>query len=228
MAKKELSIFIDESGDFGPFDKKCPFYIIGLVFHDQSNELSNQIKKLDISLSSLGITNYTIHTAPIIRKEGDYSDMDIDLRRKVLNRFVSFARSVPIMHHAIIIKKKTCTDSVSLSSALAKEISQFIKNNYSFFESFDLIKVYYDNGQIEITKILTSVFNSLLANVKFKRVLPKKYKLFQIADLVCTLTLVNETLQTSGFSHSELIFFESRRNFIKNYWKPFGKKSFSK
>ena len=32
----ELSIFIDESGDFGTYDIRSPYYIITMVFHDQS------------------------------------------------------------------------------------------------------------------------------------------------------------------------------------------------
>lgn len=30
---RELSIFIDESGDFGPFEKHAPYYVLSLVFH---------------------------------------------------------------------------------------------------------------------------------------------------------------------------------------------------
>ena len=40
---KELSIFIDESGDFGDYDPKAPFYIIGMVFQDQKNDISEAI-----------------------------------------------------------------------------------------------------------------------------------------------------------------------------------------
>ena len=47
---KELSVFIDESGDFGEYDPKAPFYIISLVAHDQSKDLSEQIYTLDETL----------------------------------------------------------------------------------------------------------------------------------------------------------------------------------
>ena len=41
----ELSIFIDESGDFGPYDFRSPYYIITMVFHDQSVDISEPIAK---------------------------------------------------------------------------------------------------------------------------------------------------------------------------------------
>ncbi len=56
---------------------------------------------------------------------------------------------------------------------------------------FDIIKIYHDSGQIEWNKILSTVFNSLLENDVFKRVHPKEYNLFQVADLACTINLQN-------------------------------------
>ena len=34
---RELSVFVDESGDFGEYDYHSPYYIITLVFHNQDN-----------------------------------------------------------------------------------------------------------------------------------------------------------------------------------------------
>ena len=36
----ELSIFIDESGDFGEYSYHSPYYIISMVFHEQSIDIS--------------------------------------------------------------------------------------------------------------------------------------------------------------------------------------------
>lgn len=44
---KELSVFIDESGDFGEYDDQSPYYIITMVFHDQSIHIDEEINKLD-------------------------------------------------------------------------------------------------------------------------------------------------------------------------------------
>ena len=41
---RELSVFIDESGDFGPYAPHSPFYLIALLFHDQSIDLSKQTR----------------------------------------------------------------------------------------------------------------------------------------------------------------------------------------
>ena len=61
--------------------------------------------------------------------------------------------------------------------------------------SCDRVKINYDNGQVEVSRILSSVFNILLDNVEFKRVLPSEYRLFQVADLICTLKLAELKLE---------------------------------
>ena len=35
---KELSVFIDESGDFGEITERPAYYLVTLLFHDQKNE----------------------------------------------------------------------------------------------------------------------------------------------------------------------------------------------
>lgn len=42
----ELGIFIDESGDFGPYEAHAPYYLIALVLHDQSRSISEELAYL--------------------------------------------------------------------------------------------------------------------------------------------------------------------------------------
>ena len=47
MQKKILSIFIDESGDFGKYDFHSPYYYVAMILHEQDDDISEQIKALD-------------------------------------------------------------------------------------------------------------------------------------------------------------------------------------
>ena len=125
------------------------------------------------------------------------------------------------------MKKKHISGNVESTSKLSKQIARFIKTNYEFFLEYDLVKVYYDNGQIELNKILSSVFNALLDNVEFRRVLPKDYILFQLADMACTLVLAELKMKNHTLSKSELFFFKDERTLRKNYLKPLYQKMFS-
>ena len=73
---------------------------------------------------------------------------------------------------------------------------------------------------MEVSKILSSVFNSLLSNPIFKKVMPKDYRLFQVADLLCTMKLTQLKIQNNLYSSSEKAFFGNSRDLKKNYLKP--------
>ena len=49
---KELSIFIDESGDFGEYDYHSPYYIISMIMHDQDYNIDSELIKLENELSN--------------------------------------------------------------------------------------------------------------------------------------------------------------------------------
>ena len=106
-----------------------------------------------------------------------------------------------------------------MSANIAKQLSGFIDQNLEYFHNFERIVVYYDNGQVEVTRILSSVFNALLENVEFRKVIPADYRLFQVADMICTFELLKLKIQNHSFSKSEQIFFGSINDLKRNYLK---------
>lgn len=224
---KELSIFIDESGDFGEYEQHSPYYIITMVSHDQQEDIRPAISKLNQELSYLNLDNLCIHTGPIIRKEEIYLNMPVDERRRIFNKMVAFIRQINIRYKCFYIEKRHISNVVEAAGKLSRQISQFIRNHYEEFLSFDDVKIYYDNGQVEVSKILSSVFNALLPNPIFRKVMPSEYKLFQATDLLCTLELVKLKLENNMFSRTEKIFFGNIRSLKKNYLKPLDKKEWS-
>ena len=221
---KELSVFIDESGDFGDYSFHSPYYIIAMVFHKQSADIQSQMKCLDNELSYLGLNNLCIHTGPIIRKEEIYKNMDLIERRRIFNKMMAFIRSIDVQYKCFFIEKKHIADSVEAAGKLSKQISNFIRAYYDEFLSFDNVKIYYDNGQVEVSKLLSGVFNAFLPNPIFRKVMPSEYKLFQVADFVCSMQLVKLKLENNLFSKSEMNFFGSLRDLKQNYLKPLKKK----
>ena len=122
------------------------------------------------------------------------------------------------------MEKKHIQDTIEATGKLSKQLATFIRDNYEFFCSYDTVKVYYDNGRIEVTRILSSVFNALLENVEFRKVLPADYRLFQVADLICTLKLTELKMTNHLLSKSEIYFFNDQRTLKKNYLKPLARK----
>ena len=223
---KELSIFIDESGDFGEYQSYSPFYIISLVFHKQNKELSKHIINLDLKLSKYLLNNNCVHTGPIARGEEVYKGMTINERHNIMNSFISFVKKCPITYKSFHIEKKHFKDESGMVSRLERDLSVFLKDNFIYFSGFDKIKVYYDYGQSEVTKMLTNVFNDLFADVVFTKAVPSEYKLFQAADLFCYFTLIKLKLDSGILSENEIKFFGTKYALRKNYLKPLAKMEF--
>lgn len=219
----ELSVFIDESGDFGPYNPHSPYYIITMIFHNQDHDISTPIEKLDHDLRSRGLPNHCVHTGPIIRRENEYEFMSITDRRSIFNCMVTFIKHCNIKYHCFHIEKKQFNDSVHATARLSLLISRFIKDRYAEFLSYDKVKIYYDNGQVEVSKILATVFTVLLPSIEIKRVTPSDYRLFQAADMICSMELVKLKIESATVSASEMEFFGNLRDLKKNYLKPLAK-----
>lgn len=224
MAEKILSVFIDESGDFGPYNFHAPFYLVSMVLHNQDTDITKNIDDLESHLTNLGYKQHAIHTGPLIRRESVYANLIMEDRKHLFNALFNFTRKIDFHYVCVKIRKDECPDVITLTARLSKAIAEILRSHQDFLEKFNRIIIYYDNGQIELTKILTSVFNTLYAHVEFRKVKPVDYKLFQAADLICTMELLAEKADSNLFSKSEKEFFYSVRDFKKNYLKPILKK----
>ena len=219
MAEKILSCFIDEAGDFGDFESHSPFYIVSVIAHEQSDSIQADIDGLEHYLTSLGYPHHAIHTAPLIRREGAYELVQVEERQKLFNLLFRFTRKIPIRFFTALVRKSECADSDVLEAKITKEIKTKLEACMDYWHTFDKIIIYYDNGQKPLKRILNVLFNTMFANVEVRKVSPVDYKLFQVADLICTLDHINAKITIGQFSNSEAEFFSNRQNFKKNYWR---------
>ena len=224
---KELSIFIDESGDFGEVTERPSYHLVTLLFHDQNNDISENVKKLEQSIKDGGFGIEYIHTGPIIRCEEVFENYTIDDRRKLLYRMLNFIMSCPIMHETVVVDRKEAENKVRLSGRLSREITKAINDNEMFFRQFDEIIVYYDYGQAELSSILNAVFSAHFDNVDFRKAEPQKYRLLQAADFVCSMELMRIKRNENRLSNSEKKFFYKPQELKKTFLKAIDRKKLS-
>lgn len=226
IVMEELSIFIDESGDFGDVVNTSPYYIVTFVFHNQVNDISSNIERFENQLKDCGFADEYVHTHPLIRKEYPYYNLSIDDRRKILNKMLRFTMSCDISYFNIVVNKKEADNKMKLSAKIAKLLSQFIRDNLNYFTDFDKIIVYYDYGQQELGVIINTILNTMFSNVDFRHVSPKQYKLLQVADFICSMELLKQKREHNLLTKSESIFFYKPQELSKNYLKSIKKKAF--
>ena len=216
---KDLSIFVDESGDFGPYKNHSPYYIVTFVFHSRIIDISPYINHLNDKIRQAKLPETPIHTGPLIRNEAEYRNLSLLERKQIFNFLYNFTRAIDINYQSIIIEKKHLDEKLNLHIKLIKDLSVFFNNNIEKFLIYRRIIVYYDYGQMELGKIIESIFTTVLNNVEFKKAVPTNYKLFQAADMICTLELLSMKARNKMLSKSELLFFKTERMLYKSYLK---------
>lgn len=137
---KKLSIFIDESGDFGEVKERPAYYLVTLVFHNQDEIISENVKKLEESIASSGFHLEYIHTGPVIRREDVFQSFTIDERRKLLFKMLNFMNNCPITFETVVVNRKETNDKIALSGKLGREISRLIAKHSDYLNSFDEIR----------------------------------------------------------------------------------------
>lgn len=215
-----LSIFVDESGDFGRVENNSPYYLVSLVFHDQARDIHQPIATLENVLSNSGLGQSYIHTGPLIRREPPYHNMTIDERRQLIYKMRTFFLHAPILHTTIKINRKEASDKFALTSQLSKQLKTYISKHFEYFSAFEKTIVYYDNGQQELNLVLNTIFSLILSNVEFRKASPLEYRLLQLADYICSIELLSIKLTEKRLSKSETSFFykpqELKKTFIKS------------
>ena len=221
---KELSVFIDESGDFGEIKERPAYYLVTFVFHSQDNNIDQQVVKLEESVKNAGFDVEYIHIGPVIRREEIFARYSIDERRKLLYKMLNFVNACPISYLTVAVDRKEAVDKVALSGKLAKAINAAINVHWDFFARFDKIIVYYDNGQNELSAILNAVFSIQFSCVEFRKVAPQRYRLLQAADFICTMELLKIKRNEKRLSKSEEKFFYKPQELKKTFLKSIEKK----
>ncbi len=146
-------------------------------------------------------------------------------RQKRFTVFSFFVSSLPIFIHAFSwIKKEYSKDAFNLEKAMVKDISGFFESKFTYFARFSQIKIYYDKGQLPISRILNLCVAKFPLPFLFKeQVKPEKYRLFQVADFVTTIRLYEFKMKRKTLSKSERVFVDSR-HFKKIYLSALKKK----
>ena len=220
MTGATLSIFVDESGRFQFPDAESPYYIVAMVFHDQRIPIDALVAELDRHFAEMRLSNVCFHAGPLIRQKNAYAILDWSFRVKIFRRMLAFASKLDFAYHCLVVEKRFVDSREQIIERLQRDLETFFDHLADTASEFQKIKIYYDCGQTPVTNLLHRTFQDRAGlSIEFAQaVTPDRYKLFQLADMIATLKLV-ETKLTHGdpMTESEYKFFGGPRNFKRNY-----------
>lgn len=110
---------------------------------------------------------------------------------------------------------------------MKRDISNLLFDHLEYFQSFDGVKVHYDNGQDIVRQTLERSIDFVLSKgvVVHRKTSTTDYRLEQVADHLCTIELaaVKYAAKEDGGTYNKL--FESIGSFKKNWLKQARRKS---
>ena len=221
---KELSVFIDESGDAGPISKH---YLVSLVLHEQDDSIDGVVGHYRRMLVDRRLSVAPFHFGPLLTGHDDYKWQDLYSRKQQLVAFANMCQRLPFRYACCSYEKKGALASAKgLSERISADITQLLDANLEYFQSFDRVKIYYDGGQSVVTNAIHSAIEGRLSRQAafFRDASPRRYVLSQVADYVCGIELTGLKFEKGEQTRTDLEFFSNVRAFKKNYLKKLRRK----
>lgn len=153
--------------------------------------------------------------------------MTIEQRKKALNSFAAMVRYLPIKYRTFVYKSSEFPDEGKLQERMERDIAELVKDNLEFFQRFDGVKVYYDNGQAIVRRALDNAIAAVLSKgvTTRRRTTMTEYRLAQVADYFCTIELaaVKYAAKEDGATYNK--FFGGIGAFKRNWLKQARRKA---
>lgn len=223
---RELSIFVDESGDKS---RQTRYFLLTVVLHNQADRIAEKILAYEHSLVMADLPNIPFHSEPLLNGHEEYEFLDIKERKKLLYSFNVLVQRLPIQYKTFAYKHKEYKDTRSLVNHVAHDLAELFTENLAFFQSFDKVKIYYDNGQEMVKQALREAVHSSLSKqaVVQRRTTMTEYRLAQVADYLCTIELaaIKYAAKENGGTYDK--FFGGIGAFKKNWLKQARRKLIS-
>lgn len=210
---RQLSIYIDETGDFGPYDSITKIYGVAFVLCDDLERSEPYLRMFQRRLQNKKAGIFPIHVGPLIRREGPYNSLDHEDRLLLFDAIFDLLLESPVSILTSMIRKSERESDVEMAKALSNQI----KNHLDYLNSFDKIVIFYDNGQSQLRSLLLGIFSANFLNFEMVLARQGEHPFMQVADLVASLTLLDYKVREGNLSKSENEFFAGRRKLKKVY-----------
>lgn len=222
----EVSLFADESGECGTESK---YYILTLLFHDQSRDISKPMMMYRQALHDKSLPDIPMHASPLMNGHDEYAYLNIQDRKRLFSAFFVMLQHLPVSYTTFSYVKAEFATTDALMTRMRRDIVNFMFEHLEWLQAFDKIKIYYDDGQSVVTNALHSAVEYALSTdaVLYKDSSSQDYRLAQATDLLCTLELAAIKYASKEQTKTDERFFGGFSAFKKNYLKKIRRKRLS-
>lgn len=201
-------------------------YLVTLVLHDQSNPFDDYAADYEAHLVRNGLPDIPFHMKDLLHGHEAYEGIEQSIRKKLLIHFGIFMQKAPIRYRVFAYDSYD-TDLKNLSGKLKRDIVDFIFDNLEWFQSFDQVPIYYDEGQQAVTKALHEAFDYMLGKeaVEYRLIGYQDRRPAQAADYYCSIERIARRYERKEESDTYRKFFGLIGDFKRNYLKQARRKA---
>ena len=220
-----LNLHIDESGSQ---DLSEGLYLVTVVLHDHSDDVTLAIGEYENRLFVAGLDNVPFHGKDLLHGNGEYSSISPGDRKRLLTQFARLVRTLPFAYFTLSYSSSEIHGKKELESRIRRDLALLIYEHLDFFQAFGTISVYYDNGQGAVSVALHDALDFVLAKnvADYRDADNGARRLLQVADYICTVERAAIAYAAGAQTKTQERFFGSRRNFAQSFMKQLSRKRF--
>lgn len=220
---REISVFVDESGGQ---DGRSRYYALTLVFHDQDRPIDEMVARHRKGLRDRGLEDLPFHAGPILNGHKEYENMDFATRKSYFMLFFLTLQHLPVAYQTFVYRRSEVGGKDAFVNRMRRDITDLLFERLEYFQSFDKVKLYYDDGQEIVAKALHQAFEYVLAkdSVLYRKTKASDFVLSQAADMLCTLELTARKFADKASTSTDEKMFGSPGSFKNNYMKAVKRK----
>ncbi|MEE1274325.1 MAG: hypothetical protein UHI81_07465 [Olegusella sp.] len=223
---QRLNLHIDEAGTQ---DLTEGMYLVTVVLHDHSHDIERPIKAYENRLKLAGLPDIPFHGKDLLHGHEAYENVSVGDRKRLLTQFARLARSLPVTFFTLRYDVHETHDRTELEARIRRDLASLIFDHLSYFQQFDTVSVYYDDGQRALSTALHAALEFVLANnvAVFRDADHATRRLLQLADYICTVERVGLAYDAGRQTKTQERFFGNRRNLMQSYMKQLSQMRFS-
>lgn len=142
-------------------------------------------------------------------------------RKSYFSQFFLTVQKLPISYHSFVYRRSEFKTKSDLSNRMRRDVTNLLFDHLAWLQSFDHVKVYYDNGQQIVGSALHAAVEYVLPrnSLVYRMTKSTDFPLAQAADLLCSIELTATKIECGEYSSTERKFYGSERMLKRNYLK---------
>lgn len=224
--QERLNLHIDEAGNQ---DLSEGLYLVAVVLHEHGVNIDEPIREYEERLRLAGLEDVPFHGKDLLHGNESYRAVSVGDRKRLLTQFARLVRKLPVRYFALRYDKRETRDRKELEARIRRDLASLVFDHLTYFQQFDSISVYYDDGQKVLSVALHDALEFVLSSnvADFREADHSARRLLQMADYACTIERASIAFDGGTQTKTQERFFGNRRSFMQSYMKQLARRRFA-